>query len=89
MSDPLPFVKQRAPTLYVIIAIKLGKGLLLLLAALGVYSLSDDNLPEAFRQLLLFLHLDPEKQFFADLEDRKSTRLNSSHLKLSRMPSSA
>jgi uncharacterized membrane protein (DUF2068 family) len=63
-----PFVKRRAPTLYVIIAIKLGKGLLLLLAALGVYSLSDNNLPEAFRHLLMFLHLDPEKKFFADLE---------------------
>lgn len=70
MSDPIPFIKKRAPTLYVIITIKLAKGLLLLLAALGVYSLSDDNLPEAFRQLLLFLHLDPEKQFFADLETK-------------------
>ena len=70
MSDPLPFVKQRAPTLYVIIAIKLGKGLLLLLAALGVYRLSDDNLPEAFRQVLLFLHLDPEKKFFTDLASK-------------------
>lgn len=67
MSGEVPFIKKRAPTLYVIIAIKLGKGLLLLLAALGVYSLSDENLPAAFRQLLLFLHLDPEKQFFADL----------------------
>lgn len=70
MSDEIPFIKKRAPTLYVIIAIKLGKGVLLLLAALGVYSLSDENLPGAFRQLLLFLHLDPEKQFFADLETK-------------------
>lgn len=70
MPDEAPFIKKRAPTLYVIIAIKLGKGLLLLLAALGVYHLSDDNLPSAFRQLLLFLHLDPEKQFFADLETK-------------------
>ena len=29
------------------------------------------------------------KQFFTTTRDRKSTRLNSSHLKLSRMPSSA
>ncbi len=70
MSDETPFIKKRAPTLYVIIAIKLGKALLLLLAALGVYSLSDENLPAAFRQLLMFLHLDPEKQFFADLETK-------------------
>lgn len=65
-----PFVKKRAPTLYVIIAIKLGKGLLLLLAALGVYRLSDNNLPEAFHQVLLFLHLDPEKKFFTDLAEK-------------------
>ena len=69
MSEtPTKFVKKRAPTLYVIIAIKLVKGVLLVLLALGVYSLSDNNLPEQFRQLLQFLHFDPEKKFFADLE---------------------
>ncbi len=61
------FIKKRAPTLYMIIAIKLAKGLLLLLLALGVYSLSDNNLPEEFRRLLGFLHLDPEKKFFTEL----------------------
>ena len=30
-----------------------------------------------------------ERMYMGALEDRKSTRLNSSHLKLSRMPSSA
>jgi uncharacterized membrane protein (DUF2068 family) len=68
-SDPT-FIKKRAPTLYVIIAIKLVKGGLLLALALGVYSLADNNLPEEFRDLLQFLHLDPEKKFFADLESR-------------------
>lgn len=74
MSEPTQsqetFVKKRAPTLYVIITIKLVKGLLLLLLALGVYSLADNNLPEEFRELLQFLHLDPEKKFFADLADK-------------------
>jgi|SRR5436190_22308037 len=60
-------VKQRAPTLYAIIAIKLGKGLLLLLLAAGVYSLHDNNLPDEFRQSLQFFHLDPEKTFFTEL----------------------
>lgn len=64
------FIKKRAPTLYVIIAIKLIKGLLLLLLGLGVYSLSDNNLPAEFRQLLQTLHLDPEKKFFTDLAER-------------------
>jgi uncharacterized membrane protein (DUF2068 family) len=63
-------VKRRAPTLYAIAAIKLIKGSLLLLLALGVYSLSDNNLPEEFRSLLKFLHLDPEQKFFADLAAR-------------------
>jgi uncharacterized membrane protein (DUF2068 family) len=62
-----PFIKKRAPTLYLIIALKLLKGAMLLLLALGVYSLSDRNLPEEFRKLLEFFHLDPEKKFFSDL----------------------
>lgn len=66
MSDTT-FIKKRAPTLYVIIAIKLLKGFLLLLLAFGVYSLSDNNLPEEFRRLLGVFHLDPEKKFFSDL----------------------
>lgn len=70
-TQPEPeFVKKRAPTLYAIITIKLGKGLLLLLLAMGVYSLSDNNLPEEFRQMLRFLHLDPEKKFFADVAEK-------------------
>ena len=67
MSGTTTFLKRRAPTLYVIIAIKLLKGLLLLLLAFGVYRMSDENLPEMFRQVLLFFHLDPEKKFFTDL----------------------
>jgi uncharacterized membrane protein (DUF2068 family) len=61
------FVKKRAPTLYFIILIKLIKGIVFLLLARGVYSLSDNNLPEDFRNLLEFFHLDPERKFFTDL----------------------
>ena len=60
-------LKKRAPTLYAIIAIKLLKGTLLLLLAVGAYRLSDENLPEVFRHTLMALHLDPEKKFFANL----------------------
>lgn len=70
MAEGTSFIKKRAPTLYVIIAIKLVKGVLLLLLALGAYSLSDNNLPEEFRELLRFLHLDPEKKFFARLAEQ-------------------
>ena len=59
--------KQRAPTLYAIIAIKLGKGLLLLLIAMGVYSLADNDLIHDYRQLLHWIHIDPERKFFAEL----------------------
>jgi len=65
--------KQRAPTLYVIIAIKLIKGIILLLLALGVYHLSDNDLPDEFRKLLEWLHFDPEKKFFSDLLSKVET----------------
>lgn len=65
--------KQRAPTLYIIIAIKLLKGILLLLLALGVYHLSDNDLPEEFRKLLASLHLDPEKKFFTQVAEKLNT----------------
>ena len=65
-------VKKRAPTLYVIILIKLAKGLLFLLLALGVYTLSDNNLPEEFREMLQIMHLDPEKKFFTEMAAKLS-----------------
>jgi len=58
--------KRHAPTLWAIILIKLGKGALLLLLALGVYTLSNDTLPHQFQHLLEFLRIDPERQFFLD-----------------------
>jgi uncharacterized membrane protein (DUF2068 family) len=61
---------KRAPTLYFIIGVKFFKGVAALLLALGAYSLTDNNLPEDFRKLLEFLHLDPEKKFFLELADR-------------------
>ena len=61
---------KRAPTLYFIIGFKLLKCLAALLLALAAYSLTDNNLPEEFQKLLLFLHLDPEKKFFLELAQR-------------------
>jgi len=58
---------KRAPTLYFIIVVKLIKGLLALLLAVGVYRLHDKNLPEAFQHVLEFFHVDPERRFFHDL----------------------
>jgi len=68
-----PVVKppvKRAPTLYFIVGFKLLKGTVATLLALGALSLTDNNLPEEFQKLLMFLHLDPEKKFFLDLADR-------------------
>ena len=61
---------KRAPTLYFIVAFKSAKGLAALLLALSAYNLTDNNLPEDFRRLLEFFHLDPEKKFFVELADR-------------------
>ncbi|MBW8864818.1 MAG: DUF2127 domain-containing protein [Verrucomicrobia bacterium] len=61
---------KRAPTLYFIVGFKLLKGTVATLLALGALRLTDNNLPEEFQKLLMFLHLDPEKKFFLDLADR-------------------
>ena len=63
---------KRAPTVYFIAGIKFLKGIAALLLAIGVYSLRDNDLPEDFHNLLLFLHIDPEKKFFLELADRIS-----------------
>jgi uncharacterized membrane protein (DUF2068 family) len=64
MTPETAALRKRAPTLYAIIAIKLVKGLSLLFLALGVYKLSNENLPAAFRTFLEWLHLDPESKVF-------------------------
>ena len=59
---------QKAPTLYFIIAFKLFKGLVLVLLALGVYKLTNSDLPTVFREFLEWIKVDPEKKFFTHLE---------------------
>src|SRR5215469_15809953 len=61
---------KRAPTLYAIVIFKFVKGIAALALAVGVYSLSDNNLSNEFRRLLEFLHIDPEKKFFLEIADR-------------------
>jgi uncharacterized membrane protein (DUF2068 family) len=60
-------VKKRAPTLYAIIALKLLKGLLFVTLAIVMYTLSDNDLPAEYRNLLQHLRLNPERRFWADL----------------------
>jgi uncharacterized membrane protein (DUF2068 family) len=60
-------VKKRAPTLYAIIAIKLLKGLLFATLAMVAYTLSDNDLPAEYRNVLQHLRLSPERKFWADL----------------------
>jgi len=64
--DP-EFIKTPAPALYFIIAIKLVKGVLLLLLAFGVYQLADNDLVKDYRAFLDLIHIDPERKFFTDL----------------------
>ena len=65
-SDPEP-VRKRAPTLYAIIAIKLLKGLSFVTLAIVMYTLSDNDLPAEYRNLLQHLRLNPERKFWTDL----------------------
>jgi uncharacterized membrane protein (DUF2068 family) len=60
-------VKNRAPTLYAIISIKLLKAALFIALAIAMYALSDNDLPFEYRRLLHFLKLNPERRFFAQL----------------------
>ena len=60
-------VKKRAPTLYAIIIIKLLKGLLFVTLAIVAYTLSDNDLPAEYQNVLHHLRLNPERRFWADL----------------------
>jgi uncharacterized membrane protein (DUF2068 family) len=61
--------RRRAPTLYFIVAIKLLKGLALLLTAAGIFSLAGKDLQEEFDQFIRWIHLDPENHFFSNVGD--------------------
>ena len=67
MGTETELIKRRAPTLYVIIAIKLLKGLLFVGLAIVAYTLSDNDLPAEYRNFLHHLRLNPERKFWADL----------------------
>jgi uncharacterized membrane protein (DUF2068 family) len=62
---------KRAPTLYVIIAMKLFKGIFFASLALTAYVLSDNNLPAEYQTLLHQLkhwtNLNPEKRFWVEI----------------------
>ena len=67
MADVTTFIKKRAPTLYLIIAIKLFKGALFVTLAIVAYTLSDNDLPAEYQKWLHFLRLNPEKRFWTQL----------------------
>jgi uncharacterized membrane protein (DUF2068 family) len=60
-------VRNRAAGLYTIIAVKAGKGLLLLLLSLGIFSLVGDNLRHELEDLLRGISLNPEREFWTAL----------------------
>jgi uncharacterized membrane protein (DUF2068 family) len=61
------FIRRRAPTLWAIIAVKLGKALLLALLAAGFASLIGKDVGQVFDNVLRFVRIDPEHRFFARL----------------------
>lgn len=67
MASNVSSAKKHAPTLYFIVAIKLAKGIALLLLALGVFTLANKDLPDLFDQFLRWVHLDPENRLFSGI----------------------
>lgn len=62
--------RNRAPTLYGIIAFKLIRGAVLLTLAMQVYTLVDEDLRPHFDGAVSWLKLDPETDFFDRVGDR-------------------
>ena len=65
--------RKRAPTLYLIIACKLIKGVLSLLLALGVYKMTGAGLSDLFDRFVHWVHLDPENRFLSEIGDKLDT----------------
>jgi uncharacterized membrane protein (DUF2068 family) len=60
----MPQSSQHVTGLYTVIAIKLGKGILLLLVALGIYSLLGKDIQVVFDKILRHIWLNPDSTFF-------------------------
>ena len=67
MSADTGAIQKRAPTLYGIIVFKLVKGALFLTLGIMAYCLSDNDLPQEYRNLLELLRIHPGNTFFSNL----------------------
>jgi len=80
MSTDVAFMGKRPPTYVCIIALKLLKGSLFLILAVVAYTLSDNNLPEEYRNLIERIHpllellrVHPGNKFFTHLAESIGT----------------
>jgi uncharacterized membrane protein (DUF2068 family) len=64
-QNPAPLAP--APTLYAIIAMKIFKGLFFAILALIIYTHSDNDVSQEFKDSLSWLRLNPEGKFWANL----------------------
>ncbi|MDB6065062.1 MAG: hypothetical protein JWR26_1270 [Pedosphaera sp.] len=60
-------VTKIAPTLYLIIVLKILKGLLFVGLAFTAYMLSDNDLPAEYHHWLHIIRANPERKFWSDL----------------------
>ncbi len=70
IDDTAVVIKRRAPALYAIITLKLGKALLLGLLAVGFFSLIGQDIDAQFDRMLRWIHIDPEQRFWAHAGDQ-------------------
>ena len=67
MADEPDILVKQAPALTAIITLKLGKGVLFTLLAIGFWALSDNDLPSEYDHLLRTFHLDGKRHFYMEL----------------------
>ena len=82
-------LRKRAPTLYGIIAFKLGKGAIFICLACFAYALADNNLPMEFQSFVHKLGLNPERISYLQVMQRHGGTISESRIEQLGEPVSA
>lgn len=70
MAGDVDIIEKKAPALTAIITLKVGKGVIFILLAIGFWALSDNDLPWEYHNLLQTFHIDGKRRFYMDLAQK-------------------